>query len=175
MLTDTSLSWQSHMSIEQYTMGAAATWATPNQPLGLHPIISCCLLCSAAIVILYISHLHSRIVTCIINMYLDPSVSINCKYKNMNNIRLDLLTTSKPNTLPYCSLTKHNNLHCIYPSNCNANLATAFQFSFSTINVTSGQPVLHTGCVGAQRSHGYGQSVHGTPPHTQDQQFLWIL
>ena len=80
------------MSIEQYTIGAAATWATPNQPLGLHPIISYCLLCSAAIVILYIRHLHSRIVSCIINMYLDPSVSINCKYKIMNNIRLDPLT-----------------------------------------------------------------------------------
>ena len=80
------------MSIEQYTIGAAATWATPNQPLGLHPIISYCLLCSAAIVILYIRHLHSRIVSCIINMYLDPSVSINCKYKIMNNIRLDHLT-----------------------------------------------------------------------------------
>ena len=69
------------MSIEQYTIGAAATWATPNQPLGLHPIISYWLLCSAAIVILYIRHLHSRIVSCIINMYLDPCVSINCKYK----------------------------------------------------------------------------------------------
>ena len=28
-------------------------------------------------------------------MYLDPSVSINCKYKIMNNIRLDPLTTIK--------------------------------------------------------------------------------
>ena len=84
LLTDTSLSWQSLMSIEQYTIGAAATWATPNLPLGPHPIIPYWLLCSAAIVILYISHLHYWIVTCIINMYLDPSVSINCKYKIMN-------------------------------------------------------------------------------------------
>ena len=28
-------------------------------------------------------------------MYLDPSVSINCKYKNMNNIRLDPLSITK--------------------------------------------------------------------------------
>ena len=27
-------------------------------------------------------------------MYLDPSVSINCKYKIMNNIRLDPLTVA---------------------------------------------------------------------------------
>ena len=42
---------------------------------------------------LYISHLHSYFVSCsvyIIIMYLDPSTSINCKYKY--NIRIDPLT-----------------------------------------------------------------------------------
>ena len=29
------------------------------------------------------------------------------------------------------------------------------------VTVTSGQPMLHTECLGAQKSHGCGQSVHG--------------
>ena len=32
-------------------------------------------------------------------MYLDPCVSINCKYKIIKNIRLDLLTDSKQKDL----------------------------------------------------------------------------
>ena len=82
MLTDTSLSWQSgmsHMSIEQYTIGAAVTWGSTQ----LSPIGYCQVWHIVALV--NINHLHSWFVTCtvhiIIIMYLDPCVSINCKYK----------------------------------------------------------------------------------------------
>ena len=78
------------MSIEQCTIG------TDVAAHELLPIISYWPLCIAAIVILYISQAHSWLGTCtdhiIIIMYLDPCVSINCKYKIINKIRLDPLT-----------------------------------------------------------------------------------
>ena len=64
------------------------------------------LLYIVALVTLYINHLHSYFVSCtvhIIIMYLDPSVSINCKYKTLNNIQLDSLTDMKWHIASHCS------------------------------------------------------------------------
>ena len=69
---------------------AALEIAPPNSPIGY------CVLWLLSH--LSISHLHSYLVACtvhiIIIMYLDPSVSINSKYKTLNNIRLDPSTNN---------------------------------------------------------------------------------
>ena len=54
-----------------------------------------------------------------------------------------------------------------------------FKQDFQILKTTSGQPMLHMQCLGAQKSYGCGQSVHGKSQnflkHNVPYKSFWVI